>query len=145
MAKNIIKKPLNERIARYREFAGYSQATAAKELGMKVGTYGRLEREGNPSPELLMRMSVLFNVNVNVLLFGEEYDAGKEEKKFEEQQKVFTRLNDDNKFKGFEIPPPMVLTATERNLVGGFRELTKEQKSIILNQINEMREANKKK
>ena len=145
MAKNIIKKPLNERIARYREFAGYSQATAAKELGMKVGTYGRLEREGNPSPELLMRMSVLFNVNVNVLLFGEEYDAGKEEKKFEEQQKVFTRLNDDNKFKGFEIPPPMVLTATERNLVGGFRELTREQKSIILNQINEMREANKKK
>ena len=145
MAKNIIKKPLNERIARYREFAGYSQATAAKELGMKVGTYGRLEREGNPSPELLMRMSVLFNVNVNVLLFGEEYDAGKEEKKFEEQQKVFTRLNDDNKFKGFEIPPPMVLTATERNLVGGFRELTKDQKSIILNQINEMREANKKK
>ena len=145
MAKNIIKKPLNERIARYREFAGYSQATAAKELCMKVGTYGRLEREGNPSPELLMKMSVLFNVNVNVLLFGEDYASKKVETEYTETKKTFTTLNDNTEFKGFEIPPPMVLTATERNLVGGFRELTREQKSIILNQINEMREANKKK
>lgn len=139
------KSPINERIARYRVAAGYTQASAAKALDMKFSTYGRLEREGNPPPELLARMSVLFNVNANVLLFGEGYDAEAQEKKFKEQQSLFTRLHSDNTFTGFKIPPPITLTATERNLIGGYRELDRDQKSIIVNMINEMREANKNK
>ena len=62
---------INLRIATHRSLAGYTQTAAAQELGIKRSTYARMEKYGNPTPEMLKKIAVLFNVSVNKLLYGE--------------------------------------------------------------------------
>ncbi len=69
-------KGINSRIKLYRSYAGFTQADVARELGMKRNTYGRMELHGNPKPEILIKLAKLFNVSVEILLFG--YDSSKE-------------------------------------------------------------------
>ncbi len=138
------RKPLNIRIARCRSAAGYSQKAAAKALGIKESTYGRLEREGNPSPDVLAKMAELYNVDIVELLYDKEQLKKKDEKRFEELQKSFTRLHDSG-FRGFEVTPKPDFSPTERNLIGGYRDLTKEQQTSVVDLINKLRNENKNK
>ncbi len=62
---------INLRIATHRSLAGYTQTAAAQELGIKRSTYARMEKYGNPTPEMLKKIAVLYNVSVNKLLYGE--------------------------------------------------------------------------
>ncbi len=63
---------INLRIATHRSLAGYTQTAAAQELGIKRSTYARMEKYGNPTPEMLKKIAELFNVSVNKLLYGED-------------------------------------------------------------------------
>ena len=66
------EKTINQRIAGYRKLAGLTQAQAADLLGLKRNTYARMEKYGNPSPDMLKQIAELFRVSVATLLYGQE-------------------------------------------------------------------------
>lgn len=61
---------INKRIAHYRAVAGYSQAEVAEMLGMKLSTYSQRERVSEPTADFLKKLSVIFGVEIEVLLYG---------------------------------------------------------------------------
>ncbi len=63
---------VNQRIAGYRKLAGFTQAQAAELLDLKRNTYARMEKHGNPSPEMLKKLSELYRVSVSDLLYGSD-------------------------------------------------------------------------
>lgn len=64
-------KTINRRIAGYRKLAGYTQEQVADKLGMKRNTYARIEHHGNPSHDMIDKLSKLFGVPVQ-RFFSEE-------------------------------------------------------------------------
>ena len=62
----------NERIYEARKKAGLTQEAAAEKLNMKRNTYARMERLGNPNLDDLAKISDLYNVSSDWILFGEE-------------------------------------------------------------------------
>ena len=62
----------NERIYEARKKAGLTQEAAAEKLDMKRNTYARMERLGNPTLDDLAKISDLYNVSSDWILYGEE-------------------------------------------------------------------------
>lgn len=67
-------KPINRRIAGYRKLAGFTQEQVADRLGLKRNTYARIEHHGNPSPEMIDKLSKIFNVPVQRFFYEEAAD-----------------------------------------------------------------------
>ncbi len=128
---------INERIIRYRKLAGYTQETAAQALGLKKTTYARMERHGHPTPDLILKMSMVFNVSVNMLFYGQDNIV--------QQQPALpvTQLREPEP----KIPmaePPMTLTANEKSLINTLRSFSKNDKESVTKFINEIYQKNKK-
>ena len=130
--------PINERIARYRKLAGYTQQTAAEALGVKKNTYARMELHGNPTPDMLKKLAALYNVSSELILYGA--DGGKTETANTgivipviEQQR---RLSDNPP--SFAREPDLVLTTNERNCIKACRNLSKDDRDKIMAFINEL-------
>jgi transcriptional regulator with XRE-family HTH domain len=134
--------PINERIRMYRNAAGYTQEAAAEVLGMKKNTYAHMERYGNPTPALILKLAQLYNVDVNILLSGQKQHTKTESPNTSDKPEPPTRFSDYDK--------PLInnssdiLTATEKSVIGGFKALKPDQKRQIIELINTMREKNKK-
>ncbi len=130
---------INKRIAAYRKLAGFTQDSAAAALGMKKNTYSRMERVGNPSPEMLVKLSKLYKVTVNTLLLGQEKP---EENIFaQHREREIIRLSDYDK-PLFERRPELNLTFNEYNCVKVSRTLTLEQRKEIMELINKFQKEN---
>lgn len=136
-----IKSPINERIRRYRHAAGYTQDAAAAALGMKKNTYAHMERYGNPSSMLILKLAQLYNVDVMVLLSGEERTKS-EHLNIKDSNETPPRFSDYDK-PTVDLPTD-ILTATEKSVIGGFKALKPDQKREIIELINSMRDKNKK-
>ena len=121
-------KPINKRIATYRKLAGYTQQAAADALGMKKSTYARIELHGNPTSDLLMKLSRLYNVEPMLLLFGVKTEP--------QENTGLMRLHDDNSVYFPRQMTDITLTVNERNCIKACRKLTKEQRSEIMALIN---------
>ena len=67
-----MKETVNQRITKYRRFRGYTQAQMAEWLGMKSSTYSQCERKGKISCEQIISISKILDLDVGVLLYGEE-------------------------------------------------------------------------
>ncbi len=67
-----MKETINQRITKYRRFRGYTQAQMAERLGMKSSTYSQCERIGKISCEQIVLISEILDLDVGVLLYGEE-------------------------------------------------------------------------
>ncbi len=124
-------KEVNKRIIAYRKLAGLTQADAARALGLNRSTYSRMERYGNPRPEMLIRLAELFNVSVEILLYGRA--ESKAETRREPEPLVIpaesaTPLGLKEPVKPSLVPPPFVPTAVEINLIKAFRSLSKADK-----------------
>ena len=132
--------PINERIRRYRNAAGYTQDAAAAMLGMKKNTYAHMERYGNPSPALMLKLAQLYSVDVNILLLGENYTKP-------EHPNTFDTFEPPTRFSDYDKPLNSdslnILTATEKSVIGGFKALKPDQKQQIIELINTMREKNR--
>lgn len=63
-------KNLNQRIAYYRNVAGYTQEQAAEKLGIKTSTYSQMERDGNVYVERFFILSEFFNVPPCEMYYG---------------------------------------------------------------------------
>lgn len=128
-------KTINQRIAGYRKLAGLTQAQAADLLGQKRNTYARMEKYGNPSPDMLKKMSELFRVSVATLIYGKE---------------------ENNQFVQTQTIPPLVLeqpsyndvlplSIMETNAIRIFRNLTKDDQQSIVDFFNETYKKSKQK
>ena len=116
---------INKRIAQYRNLAGYTQERAAIALGMNKNAYARMERSGTPKPEMLKKLSELFNVSAQVLLYGEISEIS-----YQPEGTGRTVLHESSIT--FKAEEPLILTANERNAVKLCRTLTPEQRSELL-------------
>lgn len=63
---------INKRVAHYRKLAGFNQSQVAEMLGLKLSTYSQRERKGNITGDFLKKLSIIFGVKAEVLLYGEE-------------------------------------------------------------------------
>lgn len=62
---------INSRIKKIRKSKGITQVEMAKILGMKHDTYSKVERNGNISCELLLKLSALFKTDVTQFLYDD--------------------------------------------------------------------------
>ncbi len=62
---------INERIRHYRRLKGFTQTQVAEYLGVKCSTYSQMERKGIITAEAIIKLSELFQIDSNALLYGE--------------------------------------------------------------------------
>ncbi len=67
-----MKETINQRIANYRRFRGFSQEYVAERLGMRPSTYSQCERRGKISCDLIIKLSEILDIEFYTLLFGEK-------------------------------------------------------------------------
>ncbi len=61
---------INKRIREVRKANGYSQEEFARYLGMKTSTYSQMERRGNISCDILLKICEIFDFNADYFLYG---------------------------------------------------------------------------
>ena len=128
------EKLINKRIAGYRKLAGLTQAQAADLLGLKRNTYARMEKYGNPSPDMLKNIAELFRVSVATLIYGEEDNA--QFSKATIPHLVLEQPSYD------DVLPLSIL---ESNAIRIFRNLSKDDQQKIVDCFNEVYGQSKKK
>lgn len=128
------EKMINQRIAGYRKLAGLTQAQAADLLGLKRNTYARMEKYGNPSPDMLKQIAELFRVSVATLLYGQE------ETDMYSQTNI-PRLVLEQPIYNDVLP----LSILETNAIRIFRNLSKEDQQKIVDCFNDIYGKSKKK
>lgn len=144
------EKTLNERIAIFRKLAGYTQETAAELLEMKKNTYARMEKYGNPKPDVILKMAQLYNVSINMILLGTEEDEREQPKGNNSGNGMgevpptepVTQAPPVSKPSTFQSPP-LALTSLERSCVEVMRILPKEKRTMIVEYINELYQEHK--
>lgn len=82
----------NKRLKDARKRAGYTQEAAADKLNMKRNTYARMERLGNPTFDELIKITSLYNVSADWLLYGEAECRGDSKDNYELYTKTPMRL-----------------------------------------------------
>ena len=128
------EKTINQRIAGYRKLAGLTQAQAADLLGLKRNTYARMEKYGNPSPDMLKQIAELFRVSVATLLYGKE------------ETEAYSNTN----IPRLVLEQPsyndvLPLSILETNAIRIFRNLSKEDQQKIVDCFNDIYGKSKKK
>lgn len=128
------ERMINQRIAGYRKLAGLTQAQAADLLGLKRNTYARMEKYGNPSPDMLKQIAELFRVSVATLLYGQE------------ETEAYSNTN----IPRLVLEQPsyndvLPLSILETNAIRIFRNLSKEDQQKIVDCFNDIYGKSKKK
>ena len=82
---------INQRIRSQRKKLQYTQYQVAKMLSMKESTYSQMERKGNITCEILIKLCDILNTDALTLLYGEK-EQPKESKKTEEIEKNFSTI-----------------------------------------------------
>jgi len=119
-----MKETINQRVARNRKLLDLTQQETAEKLGMKCSTYSQMERRGNISANMVLKLAAIFNISPDALLYGEN------------QQKNDT---DGNTLGQTPTPPvkpnpipPLLLTNREENIIKILRTLSKEDKNEVI-------------
>lgn len=117
---------INQRVARCRKLAGFTQADVAEKLGIKISTYSQMERKGNITAQMVLDLAAIFNIDPNEMLY--------------------TAPTPTQKTSGQEtLPPPapdpqLLLTNLEQNIIKILRNIPKEDfdeiKELILRKHN---------
>ena len=132
-------KPINKRIATYRKLAGYTQQTAADALGLKKNTYARMELHGNPKPEILAKLAMLYNVSINLILYGIDGGQTADMKKETEITRLHERPHNFVMQK-----TDITLTVNEKNCIKACRKLSKKDRDQVMALINKLYSESKK-
>ncbi len=70
-----MQETINQRIRRYRKKSGYTQEYVAKQLGEKISTYSQMERKGNITCEMLIKLTAVLDIDALTLLYGEKEES----------------------------------------------------------------------
>ncbi len=128
-------KDINLRIATYRKLAGYTQAEAARALGLNRSTYGQMELHGNPRYDMILKLSELYNISVDTLLKGIAEPSAPATVSTPIIEAPPPLKEEPDK----DISPPAFLpTATEISIIKAYRSLSKQSKQEVRNFINEV-------
>lgn len=113
------KKEINARIASIRKLKGYKQSDVAQFLGLKTSTYSQMERKGNITGEMILRLAEIFDVDPMIILCGEnpEYEH--------------VVVGDFN-------PEERRLTNLENNIIKIFRNLSKKKQEDMCDYISKL-------
>ena len=65
---------INQRIRHFRKKLGYTQEYVAKQVGEKLSTYSQMERKGNITCEMLIKLTDVLDTDALTLLYGEQYN-----------------------------------------------------------------------
>lgn len=67
-----MEKTINQRIRYYRKKLGYTQSQVGEMLGIKTSTYSQMERMGNITCEILIKLTEVLKVDALTLLYGKK-------------------------------------------------------------------------
>ena len=118
---------INQNVASCRKLVGLKQSDVAEKLNLKTSTYSQMERKGNITAEMIVRLAELFKISPLILLYGLDY---KEEKS----------QNDDNLTLSEPFTPPVpeltapadtVFTNREENSMKITRNLSKNDREEV--------------
>ena len=59
---------VNQRIFHYRKLAGLTQAEVADQMGLKLNTYSKMEREGKITVDKLIKLAQILDVDYDLLV-----------------------------------------------------------------------------
>ena len=118
---------INHNVASCRKLAELKQSDVAELLNIKTSTYSQMERKGNITGDMILKLAELFKVHPNVLLYGTEYVE--EEKKDEENLVLSEPFTPP-------VPEPTsssitVLTNSEENIIKIIRNLSKSDRDEV--------------
>ena len=118
---------INQNVASCRKLAELKQSDVAEKLNIKISTYSQMERKGNITADMILKLAELFKVHPNVLLYGTDYDE--------------TQTDSEGNLKFSEpITPPIpepssssitVLTNSEENIIKIIRNLSKSDRDDV--------------
>ena len=114
-------REINARIASIRKLREYKQSDVAEFLGIKVSTYSQMERKGNITGEMILRLAEIFDVDPKIILCGEETE--------ETPVSVPTTVSD---------PPQIMLTNSESNVIKILRNLNKPKQEQVFDAISKI-------
>ncbi len=72
---------INHKIYAYRKKSGYTQEEMADLLGLERNTYAKLEKYGNPSIDVIKKMSETFNVPMEGFFYSKDVNTNQIRKK----------------------------------------------------------------
>lgn len=130
-------KTINRRIAGLRKLAGFTQEQVAEKLDMKRNTYARIEHHGNPSPEMIDKLSKLFGVPVQRFFSDETLDFSPIS-----ETTIPKRLSESSLLDTSDLFP---IKIEEANLLRILRALPKENTDAVIKFVNELYENRNKK
>ncbi|MBO5211038.1 MAG: helix-turn-helix domain-containing protein [Clostridia bacterium] len=137
---------INERIRKYRKEKKLSQGQLAAKLGIKTSTYSQMEREGNVSADMVLRIAAELGIDPNLIFYGTQatpqnstiltfHSPNKLEETLYGPQSV-------SKLEKEEIPKnhlPFTLSNTEKNIITIYHNLPKAQQKEIRECIDTIR------
>ena len=123
------KSTINQRIAVCRKLRDMTQADVAEKLDMKCSTYSQMERKGNISAQMILKLAAIFNVQPDEILYG--------------KSDVFTPPPPSQEPTGGKLASPIeppipqgpaaiTLTNREENIIKIIRNLPKEVRDEII-------------
>lgn len=123
---------INQRIKK-RINAGYNQRQAAEALGLKTSTYSQMERKGNITTDMLLKLTVLFKTDERYLLFGEEHVAPKSDVEPKEKcdEKKTVKFGPEVDKEDLKRPPVYMCKGFEEDLVIMYRTVTGLKKRVM--------------
>ena len=117
------EREINRRVQKLRKEKGYTQAELARLLGLKTSTYSQMEQHGNITANMVIRLAEIFNVDTDIILFGEIKQAGKPN--IEELMKVLPYQINSYYF-------IMKVNNDERNMLTSFRNISKKRQEMVM-------------
>lgn len=134
---------VNERIKMYRKEKKLTQGELAKIIGVKTSTYSQMEREGNITVDMALKIAEVLGIDPNLIIYGKETKADSELEVSTVKPTQFV-LHSSGKLaqtlygdapqpedKKDEIDLPFTLSNTEKNVITAYHYLTKpEQKEV---------------
>ncbi len=137
---------INERIRKYRKEKKYSQGQLATKLGIKTSTYSQMEREGNVSADMVLRIAAVLGINPDLIFYEAQATSRPttftfrspntfEENLYGPQPELKTEPEDKPKNN-----LPFTLTNTEKNIITIYHDLPKAQQREIREFIQSIRE-----
>ena len=118
-------KSINQRIASLRRLANLTQYDVAEKIGMKCSTYSQMERKGNISAQMVLRLADIFGVHPNEILYGTDSLATQST-----QENILPISQPKPPVP--TSPPPIILTNSEESIIKIIRNLSKADKDEVM-------------
>lgn len=143
---------INERIRKYRKEKKYSQGQLAAKLGIKTSTYSQMEREGNITADMVLKIAAVLKIEPSLIFLGVSVAPQKpstltfhspniiEEKLYGPQTEPVITCEPKKEEQEDKNDLPFTLSNTEKSIITIYHDLPKAQQKEIREFIQSIRE-----